>query len=307
MISRVFVEKVLLLVIGGSITYYVCTSLLNDQRAIISEFGRKHNLNVYEDKLVENIVNPTEIQCTLEDVCGHEETIQTLRDSVLFPLQHNLEDVCPLLQPSNGVLLHGPPGTGKTMLAKAICKELCCKFINIDVSVLENKYYGETSKLATAVCSLARKLSPCVVFFDEIDGLLSQRSATDQSFVQGLKSTLLSNMDGMRNRSEPVVFIGTTNSLHMVDSALKRRMRTHIKVDLPDAATIEQLLKKKLESFTEDVDFSAAAIECEKHSLSCSDVCEVCKRAAHLSFKSSTVPFVVAHDNVLRAIREFGT
>lgn len=86
-----------------------------------------------------------------------------------------------------GVLLHGPPGCGKTLIAKATAREAGTNFINLDVSILTDKWYGESQKLASAVFSLAVKIQPCIIFIDEIDSLLRSRNALDHEATAMMK------------------------------------------------------------------------------------------------------------------------
>lgn len=82
--------------------------------------------------------------------------------------------------PPKGILLHGPPGCGKTLIAKALSNEIQAHFINFDISAIKNKWVGETEKMATALFAVARKLEPCIIFIDEVDSFLSQRGDGDQ-------------------------------------------------------------------------------------------------------------------------------
>ena len=92
---------------------------------------------------------------------------------------------------SQGALLCGPPGTGKTLLAKAIAKTASAAFLNVNVAHIQSKWFGETPKLVEAVFSLARKVSPCVVFVDEVDGLLASRNDADMQHVNTMKTMAL--------------------------------------------------------------------------------------------------------------------
>jgi SpoVK/Ycf46/Vps4 family AAA+-type ATPase len=87
-----------------------------------------------------------------------------------YAMQHNPD---PLLMPPKGILLYGPPGCGKTLIAKALTNEIEANFINCDISTIKNKFVGETEKMATALFSVARKIEPCIIFIDEVDSFLS--------------------------------------------------------------------------------------------------------------------------------------
>ena len=113
------------------------------------------------------------------DIGGLEGIIEELKESVIYPLTlpHLYSHSSSLLSAPSGVLLHGPPGCGKTMLAKALAHESGACFINLHISTLTEKWYGDSNKLVNAVFSLARKLQPSIIFIDEIDAVLGQRSS----------------------------------------------------------------------------------------------------------------------------------
>jgi ATP-dependent 26S proteasome regulatory subunit len=123
------------------------------------------------------VVAPEDIPVGFEDIGGLEDIIEELKESVIYPLTmpHLYSSTSSLLAAPSGVLLYGPPGCGKTMLAKALAHESGACFINLHISTLTEKWYGDSNKLVAAVFSLARKLQPAIVFIDEIDAVLGQR------------------------------------------------------------------------------------------------------------------------------------
>lgn len=134
-------------------------------------------LNRYEQIIAMEVVAPEDIPVTFEDIGGLDAIIEELKESVIYPLTlpHLYSYTSPLLSAPSGVLLYGPPGCGKTMLAKALAHESGACFINLHISTLTEKWYGDSNKLVNAVFSLARKLQPTIVFIDEIDAVLGTR------------------------------------------------------------------------------------------------------------------------------------
>lgn len=127
------------------------------------------------------------------DIGGLEDIICSLRESVIIPLLHPelFRSSSTLLTAPKGVLLYGPPGCGKTMLAKALAKESGATFINIAASVLLDKYFGESNKLVAGLFSLARKTQPSIVFIDEIDSFLRDRSRNDREITGMMKAEFM--------------------------------------------------------------------------------------------------------------------
>jgi ATP-dependent 26S proteasome regulatory subunit len=134
-------------------------------------------LNEYENQVALEVVAPEDIPVGFDDIGGLEDIIEELRESVIYPLTmpHLYSHGGALLAAPSGVLLYGPPGCGKTMLAKALAHESGASFINLHISTLTEKWYGDSNKLVRAVFSLAHKLQPAIIFIDEIDAVLGTR------------------------------------------------------------------------------------------------------------------------------------
>ena len=133
------------------------------------------------------------------DIGGLDPIVSSLRESVIYPLLYpNLfTSSSSLLGAPKGVLLFGPPGCGKTMLAKALAKESGATFINIAASVLTNKWYGESNKLVAGLFSLARKAQPSIIFIDEIDSFLRERTKGDHEVTGMMKAEFMTCVIGI--------------------------------------------------------------------------------------------------------------
>lgn len=267
--------------------YYITIQLIEKTNGLDFEFSSKLledleqklntklKLNFHEKSLLHSIINVDDIDTSLDDIGGHSNIKDTLHKYLFKPLELNEFSINknPLFSPPNGIILYGQPGTGKTMFAKAIAKKLQGVFISCDPASFENKFYGESSKIIKALFSLANKINPCVIFIDEIDGILGTRNDYDQSLVNEIKTIFLAEMDGIISRNPKVICIGATNKLHSIDKAVKRRMRLHIEVPLPDLESRKQILNLHLGKYKLDLD----QILKDTDGYSGSDLFELCK------------------------------
>ncbi|MFC6615038.1 proteasome-activating nucleotidase [Halopenitus salinus] len=202
---------------------------------------------------------------TYEDIGGLDDQMQEVRETVEMPLERPemFEEVG--IQPPSGVLLHGPPGTGKTMLAKAVANQTDATFIKMAGSELVHKFIGEGAKLVRDLFEVARENEPAVLFIDEIDAIASKRTDSKTSGdaeVQRTMMQLLSEMDGFDERGE-VRIIAATNRFDMLDPAILRpgRFDRLIEVPKPDYAGREIIFRihtRKM-NVSDSVDFETLA------------------------------------------------
>lgn len=182
------------------------------------------------------------------DIAGQEVAKQALQEMVILPAVRP-ELFTGLRSPAKGLLLFGPPGNGKTLLARAVATECSATFFNISAASLTSKYVGDGEKLVRALFSIARELQPSVIFIDEVDSLLSERSASEHEASRRLKTEFLVEFDGLPGNPENdrIVVLGATNRPQELDEAALRRFTKRVYVALPDLTTREHLLKNLLE------------------------------------------------------------
>jgi len=170
-----------------------------------------------------------------EDVGGLKPVITKVREMIELPLKHpELFDRLGI-DPPKGVLLHGPPGTGKTMLAKAVANESEAYFISINGPEIMSKYYGESEKALRDIFEEAEKNTPAIIFLDELDSIAPKRGDVTGEVERRVVAQLLSLMDGLKERKN-VMVIGSTNRPEALDMALRRpgRFDREIELGVPD-------------------------------------------------------------------------
>jgi transitional endoplasmic reticulum ATPase len=202
-----------------------------------------------------------------EDVGGLAEAKQTLTESVEWPLAYTALFDETNTEPPSGVLLYGPPGTGKTLLARALAGETDVNFVHVDGPELMDRYVGESEKAVREVFERARQAAPSIIFFDEIDALVSKRGSDTNEVTERVVSQLLTELDGLAENPNLVV-LAATNRKQDIDPALLRpgRLDTHLEIGAPDVEAREQILDvhARGKPLGEDVDLDDLAAELEQ-------------------------------------------
>ncbi|KAL2323638.1 hypothetical protein Fmac_028017 [Flemingia macrophylla] len=300
------VEKI----IGWAISYHFMHSSeasTRDSKLVISAESIKYGLNIlqgcqnenknvkkslkdvvteneFEKKLLADVIPPTDIGVTFDDIGALENVKDTLKELVMLPLQRpELFSKGQLAKPCKGILLFGPPGTGKTMLAKAVATEAGANFINISMSSITSKWFGEGEKYVKAVFSLASKIAPSVIFVDEVDSMLGRReNPGEHEAMRKMKNEFMVNWDGLRTKDkERILVLAATNRPFDLDEAVIRRLPRRLMINLPDAPNREKIVRVILakEDLAPDVDFEAVANMTDGYSGS--DLKNLCITAAH--------------------------
>ncbi|KAM1339880.1 hypothetical protein EV1_038284 [Malus domestica] len=266
----------------------ILQALQNETKSLKKSLKDVVTENEFEKRLLADVIPPSDIGVTFDDIGALENVKDTLKELVMLPLQRP-ELFCKgqLTKPCKGILLFGPPGTGKTMLAKAVATEAGANFINISMSSITSKWFGEGEKYVKAVFSLASKIAPSVVFVDEVDSMLGRReNPGEHEAMRKMKNEFMVNWDGLRTKeTERVLVLAATNRPFDLDEAVIRRLPRRLMVNLPDAPNRAKILKVILakEDLSPTIDFDAIASMTDGYSGS--DLKNLCVTAAHRPIK----------------------
>ncbi|KKY21528.1 putative membrane-spanning [Phaeomoniella chlamydospora] len=245
-------------------------------------------LTQYEQAIAMDVIAPEDISVSFNDIGGLQEIIEELRESVIYPLTmpSAVFGSSSLMAAPSGVLLYGPPGCGKTMLAKALAHESGATFINLHISTLTEKWYGDSNKLVNAVFSLARKLQPTIVFIDEIDAVLGTRRSSEHEASGMVKAEFMTHWDGLTSANslgqpQRIMVLGATNRIQDIDDAILRRMPKKFPVPLPTSQQRLRILGLVLKDTKIDHEnFDLSYIVKITAGMSGSDLKEACRDAA---------------------------
>jgi len=232
------------------------------------------------DIILENVSKPNS-KVKFDSISGLNTAKQALQEIVIWPLM-NPNLFTGLRQPTRCILFFGPPGCGKTLLAKAIANECQANFISITASSLVSKWVGDSEKLVRALFCVARELKPCILFIDEIDSLLSERKDNESESGRRLKTEFFVELDGLRSEDNDQIFIiAATNLPYSLDEAALRRFSKRIFINLPDTNGRKELFQKLLSQQENQLGYNHIKKLAElTEGYSASDIHALCRDAA---------------------------
>ncbi|KAF9358244.1 hypothetical protein BGX26_002179 [Mortierella sp. AD094] len=219
---------------------------------------------------------------TWDDISGLDHAKKSIKETITWPMLRP-DIFTGLRRPPKGLLLFGPPGTGKTMIGKCIASQSKATFFSISSSSLTSKWVGDGEKMVRALFAVARCHQPAVIFMDEIDSLLSQRSDGEVEASRRIKTEFLVQFDGVGvgGEEDRILIIGATNRPQEIDEAARRRFQKRLYIPLPESQGRHGLMMKLLEKQSHDLTSEQILDICERTAgYSGSDMTGLCREAA---------------------------
>ena len=259
----------------------------------------------FEKYVEQNLIATSRI--TWSDIGGLNDVKQTIKESVVLSIIENKPEA---IKPWKGILLFGPPGTGKTLLAAATAGSLEATFFNVKVGQILSKYFGESSKLVSALYNEGRKKAPSIIFLDEFDSIALSRSGEVAESSRRVLSTLLAELDGLQDkRSENYILtIAATNTPWDIDKAVLSRFPKRIHIPLPDKDACREIIK--IHTFKKGLEFGKQILdqvvdECTEKLFAGRDIATLCNNAIWNMVRSENPALSSLADKSVDAIRNY--
>jgi transitional endoplasmic reticulum ATPase len=242
---------------------------------------------------------------TYEDIGGLHEEIRRTREMIELPLRHPELFQRLGIEPPKGVLLHGPPGCGKTLLARAVASESEANFFSINGPEIMSKFYGESEKRLRGIFEKAQKESPSIVFIDELDAIAPKREEVTGEVERRVVAQLLALMDGLEARGN-IIVIGATNRVNAIDPALRRpgRFDREIEIGVPDKKGRLEILQIHTRGMPLSKGVDLKRLSEITHGYTGADIAALCREAAMKALRRYLPEINIEEEHIPPAILE---
>jgi transitional endoplasmic reticulum ATPase len=267
-------DSIFVVILGSAIPFTVVRSRPHG----IVKISQSTNLNVLGEPTVSAKGIP---RVTYEDIGGLHEEIRRTREMIELPLRHPELFQRLGIEPPKGVLLYGPPGCGKTLLAKAVASESEANFFSINGPEIMSKFYGESEKRLREIFEKAQKNAPSIIFVDELDAIAPKREEVTGEVERRVVAQLLALMDGLETRGN-IIVIGATNRVNAIDPALRRpgRFDREIELGVPDKQGRLEILQIHTRGMPLAQDIKLQEFSNITHGYTGADISALCREAA---------------------------
>ncbi len=267
-------DSIFVVILGSAIPFTVVRTRPHG----IVKVGSATSLQVLSEPAAEKKGIP---RVAYEDIGGLHEEIRRTREMIELPLRHPELFQKLGIEPPKGVLLHGPPGCGKTLLAKAVANESDANFFAINGPEIMSKFYGESEKRLRDIFQKAQENSPAIIFIDELDAIAPKREEVTGEVERRVVAQLLALMDGLEARGN-VIVIGATNRVNAIDPALRRpgRFDREIELGVPDKQGRLEILQIHTRGMPLSEDVNLKRLSEMTHGYTGADISALCREAA---------------------------
>ena len=270
-------DEISVMILGNSMDFKITKT---SPKGVV-KIDRTTNLSISTETSVDR-----KVRVTYEEVGGLRREIKAMREIVELPLKHPELFVRLGIEPHSGILLYGPPGCGKTLLAKVMASESEANMFPINGPEIMNKYYGETEAKLRDIFKEAKDNSPSIIFIDEIDAIAPKREEAYGDVEKRVVAQLLALMDGLNDRGN-VIVLGATNRPDSVDPALRRpgRFDREFEISVPNEDERLEILEIHTRGMPISDDIDLKDLSSELHGYTGADIKSLCREAALKSIR----------------------
>ena len=270
-------DEISVMILGNSMDFKITKT---SPKGVV-KIDRVTNLNISTETSVDR-----KVRVTYEEVGGLRQEVKAMREIVELPLKHPELFARLGIEPHSGILLYGPPGCGKTLLAKVIASESEANMFPINGPEIMNKYYGETEAKLRDIFKEAKDSSPSIIFIDEIDAIAPKREEAYGDVEKRVVAQLLALMDGLNDRGN-VIVLGATNRPDSIDPALRRpgRFDREFEISVPNEDERLEILEIHTRGMPINDDIDLKDMSSELHGYTGADIKSLCREAALKSIR----------------------
>jgi transitional endoplasmic reticulum ATPase len=270
-------DEISVMILGNSMDFKITKTTPKG----VVKIDRTTNLNISTETSVDR-----KVRVTYEEVGGLRQEVKAMREIVELPLKHPELFARLGIEPHSGILLYGPPGCGKTLLAKVMASESEANMFPINGPEIMNKYYGETEAKLRDIFKEAKDNSPSIIFIDEIDAIAPKREEAYGDVEKRVVAQLLALMDGLNDRGN-VIVLGATNRPDSVDPALRRpgRFDREFEISVPNEDGRLEILEIHTRGMPISEDIDLKDLSSELHGYTGADIKSLCREAALKSIR----------------------